>query len=89
MTLPLIAALPNMNASERSAVERVFADPEPSAESVRVIIDAVNNRGGLEGAREEASIQAAKARERLASLPQNEFVSGLYMAVDFVVERVG
>jgi len=89
VTLPLIAALPNMSAAERAAVERVFADPEPSTDSVRAIIEVVADRGGLEGARQEADIQASKAREQLASLPENESVSGLYMAVDFVVERVG
>ncbi len=89
VTLPLIEALPNMQPSERSAVEAVFSDPDPSPESIRAIIDVVEARGGLERAREHAGVQAAKAREQLASLPENEFVSALYMAVDFVVERVG
>ncbi|MCG8469920.1 MAG: polyprenyl synthetase family protein [Gemmatimonadetes bacterium] len=88
VTLPLITALANMTAVERSKVERLFSDPDPDSEAVREVIDIVDARGGVEGARAEARAQASRARERLHGLPENECTQSLEMAVDYVVERV-
>lgn len=88
VTLPLIAALPKMDWSERGAVEALFADPEPSAGAVREILDLVERRGGVESARQEASSRAGRAREQLDGLPSGPCLDALRTAVDYVVERV-
>ena len=88
VTLPLIAALPKMEWGERRAVEGLFADPEPSPEAVREILDLVEVRGGVETAREEARSRADRARDRLRRLPASPCLEALSLAVDYVVERV-
>lgn len=88
VTLPLIAALPSMDAGERVRVEELFADPEPAAGAVREVVALVVRHGGLEAAREEARSRADRARGRLERLAEGECLDALHAAVDYVVERV-
>ncbi|TFG65559.1 MAG: polyprenyl synthetase family protein [Gemmatimonadales bacterium] len=87
VTLPLIAALPNMNTSARSAVDDLFADPEPSDARVRAVGDSVRDVGGLEYAREKAAEFARSAAAHLGAIPEDRFVRVLRLIVDFVLER--
>jgi len=87
VTLPLIAALPKMDASARSAVDDLFADPEPSDDRVRVVGDAVRDVGGLEYARDKAAGFARSAGAHLDAIPEDPFVRVLRLIVDFVLER--
>jgi len=88
VTLPLIAALPSMDAGERDRVEALFSNPEPGAGAVREVVGLVARHGGLEAAREEARSRADRARGRLEGLAQGECLDALHAAVDYVVERV-
>lgn len=88
VTLPLIEALPSMTPEERGRVEALFADPEPGREAVDEVVDVVGRRGGIEAARREARAEADRARARLATLPEDEYVGALGRAVEYVVERV-
>ena len=88
VTLPLIAALPVMDAAGRARVEALFADPEPDGEAVREVVELVDRHGGLEAAREAARSRADRARGRLEGLAEGECLTALHAAVDYVVERV-
>lgn len=88
VTLPLIAALPAMDAGERARVEALFADPEPGVDAVREVVELVGRRGGLDAARDEARSRADRARERLDGLAEGQCLDALHAAVDYVVERV-
>jgi octaprenyl-diphosphate synthase len=87
VTLPLIAALPRLDAAGRAAVEDVFADPHPSNEKIDRVVELVRDAGGLEYARQRARDYADAARENLATLPDEPAVRILDHAVDFVVGR--
>jgi octaprenyl-diphosphate synthase len=87
VTLPLIAALERMSASDTALVERLFDDPEPSGDLVDEVIAAVVAAGGIEAARAEADRVAGRARERLGELPGGPACEALSLAVDYVVKR--
>lgn len=87
VTLPLIAALPELTGSERALVESLFADPEPADDAVTEVADLVRGAGGLDYARNRAAEYARSAAERLDSIPEDPFVRILRLTVEFVLER--
>jgi len=87
VTLPLIAALPEMSAEERDRVGALFSDPDPSRELVDEVVEIVDRRGGLGYARCRAREWAERAASRLEDLPAGEATEALSRAVDFVVSR--
>ncbi len=87
VTLPLIAALPTLDAAGRSVIEDVFADPHPSEDKIDQVVRLVRDAGGLEFARRKARDYADAAKGRLAALPDEPAVRILDHAVDFVVGR--
>jgi octaprenyl-diphosphate synthase len=87
VTLPLIAALPALDAEERARVDGLFADPEPGDELVAEVIGIVDRRGGLDYARDRARFWAERAAGRLEDLPGGPATEALGQAVDFVVTR--
>jgi len=87
VTLPLIAALPTLDAAGRSVVDDVFADPHPSEDKIDQVVRLVRDAGGLEFARRKARDYADAAKGRLAALPDEPAVRILDHAVDFVVGR--
>mgnify|MGYP006277563295 CR=1 FL=1 len=87
VTLPLIAALPEMEAAERERVERLFGDPEPPDELVDEVRDLVDRRGGIEAARREAARYVAEARSRLEGLPDGPALRALDRTAEFVQGR--
>ncbi|MFW6088180.1 MAG: polyprenyl synthetase family protein [Gemmatimonadota bacterium] len=87
VTLPLIAALPRLDASRRAPVETLFADPDPDDDMVAEVGELVRAAGGLAYARERAEEFARSAADRLASIPEDPFVRALRLTVEFVLER--
>ena len=87
VTLPLIAALRQMDARERRTVEHFFADPEPSDEGIADVTALVHSRGGLEYARNRADQFGAQAAEALLELPAGEATDALRTAIAYVIER--
>lgn len=87
VTLPLIAALPELDDVERATVESLFADPEPGDADVVEVADLVRSAGGLEYARSRAADYARSASEQLDSIPDDPFVRILRLTVEFVLER--
>ena len=87
VTLPLIAALERMDDADRAQVEALFADPEPSDDGIRTVIELTAGHGGLEYARQRAYAFGERALEALAGLPECAALAALRDAVGYVVER--
>ena len=87
VTLPLIAALPELSAAERDVVEAAFANPEPTDAEVAAVTVLVRDAGGLDYARERAGDYAGAAAGHLESIPEDPFVRILRLTVEFVLER--
>jgi octaprenyl-diphosphate synthase len=87
VTLPLIAAMREMDGGARSVVERFFADPEPTDDGIEQVIELVVDHGGLTYARERADAFGDDAADALAALPEGPVTRALEAAVTYVVER--
>jgi octaprenyl-diphosphate synthase len=87
ITLPLIAALPNMDPDERDAVERLMADPDPTDEAIQHVIHVVEHRGGIEAARARAAGFAVEAESALERLPEGPARDALRDSVTYAIER--
>jgi octaprenyl-diphosphate synthase len=87
VTLPLIAVLPTLDAGERSDVEALFADPEPSEEAIGEVVELVRLRGGLDYARERALEYGRRAAEALEGLPEGAALDSLRASIAYATER--
>ena len=87
ITLPLIAALPDMDGDERALVERLMADPSPADEHIAHVIEIVERRGGLEAARAKAHAFGQRAEAELERLPDGRERDALRDCVTYAVER--
>ena len=87
VTLPLIAALRVMTPAERSKVNALFSNANPSDSEVADVIRIVTANGGLEYAREKGAIFAQQAREALAGLPDTVARRALLESISYVMER--
>jgi octaprenyl-diphosphate synthase len=87
VTLPLIAALPRMEDSDRRAVSRLLLSPEPSDSQIAEIILAVGQAGGLEYARERALRLAQRAEGELDLLPPSAARDALRASITYVIDR--
>ncbi len=87
VTLPLIAALPELSGEERARVEEFFATPENEDAEIAAIIDLVRARGGLEYARAKALEYARRASESLTGLPDGPALEALRLSISYAVER--
>lgn len=87
VTLPLIAALKEMDAGARVRVEALFAAPEPEDEAIAEVIGLVGAYGGLDYARRQADQYSREAEEALIVLPETAARSCLLDTIGYVVER--
>jgi octaprenyl-diphosphate synthase len=87
VTLPLIAALGEMDATTRREVEAFFADPEPTDDGIARVVGLVREYGGLDYARRRAEQFGAEATAALAGLPPGEATDALHDAVTYVIGR--
>lgn len=87
VTLPLIAALREMDAVSRSRVEALFAAPEPDDDAIAEVVGIVREHGGLEYARRRADQFSREAEEALMELPDCASRASLLDAISYVVER--
>ena len=87
MTLPLIAAMDEMDDPARQEVERFFADPDPKPEGIQRVIELTSEHGGLEYARATADRYGERAAEALQGLPDLEATRALRAAVTYVIDR--
>jgi octaprenyl-diphosphate synthase len=87
VTLPLIAALPNLGDSERRAVSRLLHSPEPTDAQIAEVILAVSLGGGLEYAKQRALQLAQQADAELDLLPPTSARDTLRASITYVVDR--
>ena len=87
VTLPLIAALPRLNAVERERVEALFRAESPADGLVSDTIAIVEKAGGIEYARRQGERFAREAESALRGLPQSPVRSALTDSIAYVMER--
>ena len=87
VTLPLIAALPNMGEPERRAVSHLLHSPEPGDALITEVIQAVSHAGGLEYARERALQLAQQADTELDLLQPSAAREALRASITYVIDR--
>jgi len=87
LTLPLLRALPRVDASERAKVERVLEERDFVSVDAGEILELVRREGTLEETVETAREWAERARRSLDSLPDGESRDALAAAPDFVLHR--
>jgi octaprenyl-diphosphate synthase len=87
VTLPLIAVLPQLRGPDRAAVDRLFANPDPSEEDIAPVVEIVRSRGGLDYARAKALDFARNAAEALEGIPDGPAVQALRQSIVYAVER--
>lgn len=87
VTLPLIAALKQMDSKSRKEVEAFYADPEPSDEGIARVVHLVREFGGLDYARERAEEYGERAHAALREIPDSGSVESLRDAVSHAIGR--
>jgi octaprenyl-diphosphate synthase len=87
VTLPLIAALREVQPRDRSFIEAFFADPEPRDDQIGRIMEIVHSYGGLQYARERAEEYGERAAAALLELPNGSVTDALRHAIRYVIER--
>ena len=87
ITLPLIAALPRMDRAEIDRVEQLMADPTPDSEEINAVIKIVENRGGIDAARERAQEFALRAETELEALPAGRARDSLRDCITYSTTR--
>jgi octaprenyl-diphosphate synthase len=87
VTLPLIAALPQMSAAQRKVVEGLFDTPHPGDADIADVVTIVTECGGIEYARRKGQDFADEAEAALASVPPSVARQALCDALTYVVDR--
>ena len=87
VTLPLIHALPKMSAAQRTQVEALMGNPQPNANEISRVVDAVAERGGLEYARERAQGFCERAEAALEAIRPSPARETLRASLTYVLER--
>ena len=87
VTLPLIAALREMNAASRARVDALFADPTPSDAHIEEVVAIVSENGGLDYARRRGEQFAEEAEDALTGVPDSAARSALTDAISYVMDR--
>lgn len=87
VTLPLIFALRQASASDRAAIEKVFAADDPAAADIARVVAIVGESGGFDYARERGEIYASRAREAAAGLPATVARTALEASISYVMDR--
>ena len=87
VTLPLIAALPRMDAAGRRQVDALMDSAEPDDARIAEVVAAVADAGGLEYARERALLLAQQADGELDLLPPSPARDALRASITYVVDR--
>ena len=87
VTLPLIAALPKMNAEDRRRVNRLMETAEPSDEQIGEVIETVRDAGGFAYARSRALRLAEQADGELDALAPSPARDALRASITYVVDR--
>ena len=87
VTVPLIAALPQMSPAARDVVNSLFDSTVPTDAQIAEVVAIVTECGGLDYARRKGEEFAQEAEEALAGLPASEARQSLAEAIAYVLDR--
>ena len=87
VTLPLIAALPNVSKAGRARIDELFATPEPEDGLLADVVAIVAEAGGIDEARRRGEQYAHDAEVALRVLPESPARSALTDAIAYVMDR--
>jgi octaprenyl-diphosphate synthase len=87
VTLPLIAALPQMREEDRRQVNRLMDTAEPSDSQIAEVIEAVRDAGGFDYARGRALRLAEQAEGELDELAPSAARDALRASITYAVDR--
>jgi octaprenyl-diphosphate synthase len=87
VTLPLIAALPQMSAAQRAQVQELFDNPVPDDAEIADVVGIVTDCGGLEYARSKGEEFGAEAEQALGPVPDSEARQALADGIGYVLDR--
>ena len=87
ITLPLIAAIPELGVADREVVQRLMESPSPTDDQIQDVIRIVESHGGIEAARDQATGFARVAEEELERVPPSRARDALRDSIAYVVER--
>ena len=87
VTLPLVGALPQAGEAEVRTIRQFFTRVDPSDEEIATIVGIVEERGGLDYARERAAEYAERAEEELEGLGTEAPAEALRAAAIYAAGR--
>jgi len=87
VTLPLIAAMPQMSRAQRARVEALFAAPVPTDADIADVVAIVHECGGIDFARRKGEEFAAEAEAALVGVPASEARHALIDTLAYVMDR--
>jgi octaprenyl-diphosphate synthase len=87
VTLPLIAALPQMSRAQRELVEKLFETPNPQDAEIADVVAIVTECGGIDYARRKGHEFAEAAESALESVPPSACRQSLTDALTYVIDR--
>jgi octaprenyl-diphosphate synthase len=87
VTLPLIAALPNVSPAGRSRIDELFGTEAPEGDLIADVISIVSDAGGIDYARRRGEQFALDAEQTLRVLPESPVRSALTDAIAYVMDR--
>jgi octaprenyl-diphosphate synthase len=87
VTLPLIAALPQVSAAGRQCIDELFATEDPDEALIADVVSIVAEAGGIEYARRRGEQFAEEADGALAALPESPVRVALTDTISYVMDR--
>ncbi|NOU45862.1 MAG: polyprenyl synthetase family protein [Bacteroidales bacterium] len=87
MTLPLIYTLNNCTTSEKRFLINIVKNHASNPQKVALVIEKVNQSGGIAYAEKKMEEYIAKADDLLNDLPESEALTALKQLVGFTIER--
>jgi len=87
VTLPLIAALPNLSSAARARIDELFTTAEPSDAQIADVVAIVTEAGGIEYARRRGEQFAQEAEEALSAVAEGPVRTALTDTISYVMDR--
>jgi octaprenyl-diphosphate synthase len=84
-TLPLILGMQRGNAEQAALIRSAIEEGDTS--KLSQIVEIVQSTGALQATQAAAHLEAQRAMDALAALPQNEFTQGLWQLASQLLER--
>lgn len=87
MTLPLIYLLNNASWTEKRKIVNIVKNHNTNPEKVKLVIDRVNQSGGIDYARKKMEMYHQEALDILKTFQESESKTALRKLVDFTIQR--